>query len=147
MPKLKIYLFKHLWKSFLKDNAHSLNYSLQLVEETPTMLRYTFEQINTQMGLEIMLDNDLEIMITFDNPMKERMDHIVLVWEPYDVYSLSRDKLMQWFYTIVNYSQTFLTEEHRLVICHKPEHYSHANIVHVSELPRNYEIFPLILKQ
>lgn len=124
MPKLKIYLFKHLWNSFLKDNAHSLNYALQLVEETPTMLRYTF-----------------------DNPMKERMNHIVLVWEPYDVYDLSRDKLMQWFYTIVNYSQTFLTEEHRLVICHKPEHYSHANIVHVSELPHNYEIFPLILKQ
>ena len=146
MPKLKTYLFKHLWNRFLKDNAHSLKYALQLVEETPTMLRYTFEQINTQMGLEMMLDNDLEIMITFDNPMKERMGHIVLVWEPYDVYDLSRDKLMQWFYTIVNYSQTFFTEEHRLVICHKPEHYSHANIVHVSELPHNYEIFPLILK-
>ena len=107
---------------------------------------YIFHHINPQIGLEITMDDYCEIMITFDNLAKERMDHIVLIWEHYEALQLLESKIEQWLNSVVEYTQTFFTHEHSLIIYNKPEHYSYAAIVLANQLLEDsIEIFPIIL--
>lgn len=142
----KVHIFKYLWKIVLIKNYNQLKFPLILVKETSTSLHYIFHHINPQIGLEITMDEYCEIMITFNNLDKERMDHIVLVWEYYDVaLRLSVSKMEQWLNAIVEYTQIFFTYEHCLVIFDKPHHYSHASIIPIHQVQEDsIEIFPII---
>ncbi len=94
---------------------------------------------------KITMDDYCEIMITFDNLAKERMDHIVLVWEHYDVLGLSVRKMEQWLNAIVEYTQHNFTHEHSLIIFNKPQHYSHASIIPTNQVQEDsIEIFSII---
>lgn len=145
MVNFKTYMFKELWKIALIKNYNRLKFPLNLVEETSISLKYIFHHINPQIGLEITMDDYCEIMITFDNLAKERMDHIVLVWEHYDVLELSVRKMEQWLNAIVEYTQHNFTHEHSLIIFNKPQHYSHASIIPTNQVQEDsIEIFSII---
>lgn len=146
MVNFKVHRFKALWKIALIKNSNLLKFSLILVKETSTSLHYIFHHINPQIGLEIRMDEYCEIMITFNNLDKERMDHVVLVWEYYDVLELSVSRMEEWFNAIVEYTQHYFTHEHCLAISNKPHHYSYASIIPTHQVKEDsIQTFPIIL--